>query len=997
VKPAASEIDHILVQGAREHNLKNVDLKIPKKALVVFTGVSGSGKSSMAFDTLYAEGQRRYVESLSSYARQFLGQMEKPRYDHIRGLAPTISIEQKTASKNPRSTVGTITEIYDYLRVLFARAGVQHCHDCGREVGRQSVDEIVASILELPQDTRFSVLAPVVRRRKGEYKELFREAMRDGYTRARVNGEVVSLEEPPALNKNEKHDIALIVDRLKIREGIAPRLTDSVETALRLADGLVIVDVPDEDERLYSERNYCGYSDLNFPDLEPPLFSFNTPQGMCVACNGLGIRKALDPDRVVEDDSLSIDEGAIVPWAASMKRGRGWQYRFVQQATDALGISRKMPWRDLPPDQRKILLYGSKKEITVKWQGRKSSGSWKTTIEGVIPSLERKHLQTESAQMRKYYESFMRTLPCPDCEGSRLRTEARSVRVGNVTLPELVAMTIGEAYERVLDLGLDGNRAAIAEELVKEIRNRLGFLVNVGLEYLTLDRLGPTLSGGESQRIRLAAQVGTELTGVIYILDEPSVGLHQRDNRRLLNTLHHLRDIGNSVVVVEHDQETIEEADWVVDFGPRAGRLGGEIVFSGPPKDLMTDPDSLTGKYLSGRMGIPTPATRRPPKGWLSVLGAKQNNLLDVDARFPTECLVAVTGVSGAGKSSLINGILSPALANHFHNATRAVGKHRAIEGLDQFDKVIDIDQTPIGRTPRSNPVTYTKVFDDIREVFAGTKDARTAGFDKGRFSFNVKGGRCESCAGDGMNRIEMHFLADVFVPCEVCRGKRFNEATLRVKHKGLNISQVLELSCEDALEHFQAYPKIRRVMKTLVDVGLGYIQLGQSSTTLSGGEAQRIKLSRELARRSTGRTLYLLDEPTTGLHFDDVARLLEVLNRLVDQGNSVIVIEHNLDVVRSADWIVDVGPEGGAKGGHVVAEGTPEHVATVQGSWTGRFLARILDGQPTPEAPSGAPTRGKARKGKASASKAVEAKAPRAKADEAKGPPADKGSAASP
>ena len=954
MKNAPSELDHILVTGAREHNLKNVELRIPKKKLVVFTGVFGSGKSSLAFDTLYAEGQRRYVESLSAYARQFLGQMEKPHYDQIRGLAPTISIEQKTASKNPRSTVGTITEIYDYLRVLFARVGVQHCHSCGRQVGRQSVDEIVDSIMKLPEGTKFQVLAPVVRRRKGEYKELFREAMRDGFGRARVDGKVIALEDPPTLVKTEKHDIEIVVDRLKIKEGLQSRLSDSVETALERAEGLVIIEVADQPDQLYSERNYCAWCDLSFPDLEPSLFSFNTPQGMCVACNGLGVRKVMDPERIVEDHTLSLDEGAIVPWAGPMKRKRGWQYRFIKQATEALGVRRDRPWGTLPEEQRQILLYGSTREITVKWEGRKSSGEWKTTIEGVIPGLERKHMQTESGQMRRYYESFMRTLPCPDCGGSRLRAEARAVTVGVKTLPDLVQMTIGEAASSVGELGLDGNAATIATELVKEIRNRLGFLVNVGLEYLTLDRLGPTLSGGESQRIRLAAQVGTELTGVIYILDEPSIGLHQRDNKRLLSTLMHLRDIGNSVVVVEHDQETIENADWVVDFGPRAGVLGGQIVFSGTPANLLLHPTSLTADYLSGRRTISASDTRRPPAGWLTVKNARHNNLQGVDFRLPTGCLVALTGVSGAGKSSLMNGILSPALANHFHDASRAVGRHDSIDGLDAFDKVIDIDQTPIGRTPRSNPATYTKVFDPIRTVFAATKDARAAGFDKSRFSFNVKGGRCEACSGDGQRKIEMHFLADVHVPCEVCRGKRFNDATLRVRHKGLNISEVLDLTCDEALVHFDGYPPIRRVMQTLVDVGLGYITLGQSSTTLSGGEAQRIKLSRELAKRDTGRTLYLLDEPTTGLHFDDVAKLLGVLDRLVDAGNTVVVIEHNLDVVRCADWVVDVGPEGGRGGGLVVAAGTPEQVAAVPESWTGRFLAEMMDAPAPPQRTTG-------------------------------------------
>jgi excinuclease ABC subunit A len=937
------ELDHIHVQGAREHNLKDVDLRIPKKRLVVFTGVSGSGKSSLAFDTLYAEGQRRYVESLSAYARQFLGQMEKPRYEHIRGLAPTISIEQKTASRNPRSTVGTITEIHDYLRVLFARVGVQHCTTCGRPVERQSAAEMVDVITRLPEGTRFQVLAPIARNRKGEYKHLFADALKAGFTRVRVDGTIHELEHPPELGKKEKHDVEIVVDRLVVKEGIAPRLTDSIETALRHGEGLLIVEIPGEGDRLFSEAHACPHCGLSFPDLEPQLFSFNTPVGMCVECNGLGTRKVVDPDRVIPNPDLTIEGGAVAPWAASMERESGWSYRFVDQALQSLEIPRDVPWKDLSEEHRQLVLHGTDAEITVKWQGKRSAGEWKTKFEGVLPSITRRHKSTESGVMREYWEGFMRVLPCPACDGSRLRPEARAVKVGEHTMPSLGRLTIREARDAVWNLGLSGNRATIAAELVKEIGNRLTFLVNVGLDYLSLDRLGPTLSGGESQRIRLAAQVGTELTGVIYILDEPSIGLHQRDNRRLLGTLMHLRDIGNSVIVVEHDQETIEEADWVVDFGPAAGRNGGQVVFEGLAKDLRAA-DTLTGKYLSRRLRIdPGRQPRAAERGWLRVRGARENNLRAIDVDLPVGRLVAITGVSGAGKSSLVNGILSPALANHFHGARNLVGAHDAITGLDAFDKVIDIDQTPIGRTPRSNPATYTKAFDLIRDLFAGLKESQAFGYDKGRFSFNVKGGRCEACQGDGSIQIEMHFLADVYVPCEVCKGRRFNEATLRVKHKGLSIADVLDLSCDDALVHFAQHQGLRRVVQTLVDVGLGYLQLGQSSTTLSGGEAQRIKLSRELARRDSGRTLYLLDEPTTGLHFDDVARLLAVLNRLVDAGNTVVIVEHNLDVVKACDWIVDLGPEGGTGGGRVVAKGTPEDVAAVAESHTGRFLRDMM------------------------------------------------------
>ena len=805
-------------------------------------------------------------------------------------------------------------------------------------MGSQSAAEIVTEIMGLDPGTRFLLLAPVVKHRKGEFRDLFKEALGQGFARARVDGEVIALEDPPTLKKDFKHDIELVIDRLVMKDGLELRLTDSVETALKQGDGEVIVAIPDGEERLLSEkRSCCGVA---YPELEPTLFSFNTPRGMCVECNGLGYSKVMDPSRVVADDRLSLNDGAIVPWASALKRQSGWTWRFIHQACLAFDVDQDTPWGELSEQQRELLLWGTQQEFTVRWQGKRSSGQWKSSFEGVIPSLARKHKQTESSTMRRYYEGFMRDMECPACGGARLRPESRSVFVGEHTLPALTDLSVGEAHEIIETLQLTGARAEIAHELKKEIGNRLRFLVNVGLEYLNLARSGPTLSGGESQRIRLAAQVGTELTGVIYILDEPSIGLHQRDNRRLLGTLEHLRDIGNSVVVVEHDEETIRAADYVVDFGPGAGRLGGEIVFAGTPAALEADEGSLTGAYLSGRRQIPFPEVpRQPGERWLELLGCTHNNLRDIDLRIPTGCMVAITGVSGAGKSSLLNGTLSPALANHYHDARRAVGPHRELLGLEHFDKVIDIDQKPIGRTPRSNPATYTKLFDLIRDVFAQTKESRTLGYEKGRFSFNVKGGRCEACKGDGQIKIEMHFLADVYVPCEVCHAQRFNEATLRVRHRGLNIVEVLDLSCDEALEHFQANPKIRRILQTLVDVGLGYIKLGQSSTTLSGGEAQRIKLSRELAKRATGGTLYLLDEPTTGLHFDDVARLLAVLDRLVDNGNTVVVIEHNLDVIRAADWIIDVGPEGGSGGGEIVVQGPPSVVAAHGDSHTGRFL----------------------------------------------------------
>jgi len=939
------ELDEIQIRGAREHNLRGVDVDVPKKRLVVFTGVSGSGKSSLAFDTLYAEGQRRYVESLSAYARQFLGQMEKPRYDTIRGLTPTISIEQKAASKNPRSTVGTITEIYDYLRVLYARVGVQHCHSCGRGVGRQSAAEIVASLLELPERTRFMILAPLVRNRKGGHRDRLEQALRNGYTRVRIDGELNQLEQVPKLDKKRKHTIEIVLDRLVMKDGITPRLTDSVETALKLGDGVLTVHIVDGPERIYSELLACHDCGLSFPELTPQLFSFNNPLGMCPDCNGLGFRNEMDARLVVPDTTKTLHEGAVVPWQGPLQRREGWNYQILGNVAGQYGFDLDTPWKDLPQEGRDVLMYGSGgEEIEVDWHGKRGNGHFHMDFEGIIPAMTRRLHQTRSEDMRKYYLSFMSTGRCRTCDGARLRPEAAAVKVGPVSLVEITRGTVAEAHRALGELGLEGNRAAIARELVKEIGNRLRFLMDVGLDYLTLDRTGSTLSGGESQRIRLASQVGCELTGVTYVLDEPSIGLHQRDNRRLLATLQRLRDIGNTVVVVEHDRETIEQADWVVDFGPGAGHLGGEAVFVGQPADLVADPGSLTGGYLSGRLEIPVPPTRREPgKRALCVVGARENNLKDLEVHVPLGLLVAVTGVSGAGKSSLINRILSPALHNHFYRAGRQLGDFDRIEGVDYLDKVVDIDQSPIGRTPRSNPATYTKVFDKIRAVFASTRESKVRGYKPGRFSFNVRGGRCETCNGDGYRKIEMHFLADVYVPCEVCRGKRFNEATLEVRYRGLNIADVLNLTVDEALELFANQRGIRRVLQTLSDVGLGYIKLGQPSNTLSGGEAQRVKLSRELAKVATGDTLYLLDEPTTGLHFDDILKLMGVLERLVDAGNTVLVIEHNLDVIKCADHVIDLGPHGGDRGGTLVAEGPPEFVATVPESFTGRYLKEEL------------------------------------------------------
>ena len=939
------ELDHILIKGAREHNLKSIEVAIPKKKLVVMTGVSGSGKSSLAFDTLYAEGQRRYVESLSAYARQFLGQMEKPKYDTIRGLSPTISIEQKTKGSNPRSTVGTITEISDYLRVLFARVGVQHCHRCGRRVQAQTAQQIASELVSAREGSRLVLMAPLLTNRKGEHRELLQEARRSGYLRLRVDGEIVLIEDIEALDKRRKHTVEAVIDRITIRNGIVSRVTESVEQALGVGGGTLIAVGEDGENRVFSEAAACERCGLSFPELTPQAFSFNSPQGMCTDCNCLGTRFEIDCDLVVPDDDLSIDEGAIKPWGTNVLDQNKWSHGFRGQILRQLDVDVDRPWRRLAKKQRDLLLYGAdpERKFRVTWQGKNGKGSLDLGWEGAIPRLMRRFRETSSERAKRWYSQFLADADCSTCGGARLRPESASVQLGGKSIVEISALTVEETRKFFSKLRLTGSAKQIAREVLKEIGSRLDFLSAVGLAYLSLDRAGPSLSGGESQRIRLASQVGSELTGVVYILDEPSIGLHPRDNRKLLDTLERMRDIGNTVVVIEHDEETIRNADHVIDFGPGAGVTGGQVVHAGTPKSLERNRSSLTGAYLAGRMSIAVPDRRRTAAGSIKLAGACENNLAELDVEFPLGVLTVVTGLSGAGKSTLVNDVLYPALARKLHNSTRKAGKHRSLSGSQQLDKVIDIDQRPIGRTPRSNPVTYIKVFDEIRRFFAGLPDARVHGYKPGRFSFNVKGGRCEACEGDGVRKIEMHFLADVYVTCEECEGKRFNEATLRVRYKGHSIADVLELTVREAQELFSAHPRIVGPLALLAQVGLDYLHLGQPSPTLSGGEAQRIKLARELAKRATGRTFYILDEPTTGLHFDDVRKLLAVLNRLVDAGNTVVVIEHNLDVIKTADWIIDLGPKGGPEGGLIVAQGTPEGISRARGSHTGRYLKPML------------------------------------------------------
>jgi excinuclease ABC subunit A len=941
-------IDKLIVRGAREHNLKDVSIELPREALIVFTGLSGSGKSSLAFDTIFAEGQRRYVESLSAYARQFLGQMDKPDVDFIEGLSPAVSIDQKSTNRNPRSTVGTITEVYDYLRLLFARAGRPHCPSCSKPVSRQTPQQIVDQILTMPPTTKFQILAPVVRARKGEFVDLFAELIASGYARARIDGNTIALSDAPKLKKQEKHTIDVVVDRLSAKPESKSRLTDSIETALKLASGIVLLDFVDakgaDKERTFSEHLACHDCNLSFEELEPRSFSFNSPFGACPECTGIGTKLEVDEELIIPDDSISIYEGAIAPWAG----GQSSEYflRLLEALSEDVKFSLNTPWKRLPEKARNAIIYGYEYEIHVKYKNRYGRVRNHTSgFEGVVPFIHRRHGETDSDYSREKYEAYMRETPCSVCQGARLKPEVLAVTVGDLSISQICELSIADCADFLKKISLSARESQIAERVMKEVHARLGFLLDVGLDYLSLARPAATLSGGEAQRIRLATQIGSGLVGVLYVLDEPSIGLHQRDNRRLIDTLTRLRDLGNTLIVVEHDEETIRTADWIVDIGPGAGEHGGKVVVSGDYQSLLDSKESITGAYLSGRKSIEIPSKRRPldPKRKLVVKGAKENNLKDIDVEIPLGVFVSVTGVSGSGKSTLVNDILYSVLANKLNGARIVPGRHRSVSGVDLLDKVVHVDQSPIGRTPRSNPATYTGVFDKVRALFAETTEAKVRGYQQGRFSFNVKGGRCENCSGDGTITIEMNFLPDVYVPCEVCHGARYNRETLEVHYKGKTIADVLNMPIEQAHSFFESVPTIARFLKTLCDVGLGYVRLGQSAPTLSGGEAQRVKLATELQRRSTGRTIYVLDEPTTGLHFEDVNKLLGVLNRLVESGNTVVVIEHNLDVIKSSDWVIDMGPEGGFRGGTVVAEGTPEEISKVSASYTGQFLADIL------------------------------------------------------
>ncbi len=935
--------EHIVIKGAREHNLKNIDVKIPRDKFVVITGLSGSGKSSLAFDTIYAEGQRRYVESLSAYARQFLGLMEKPDVDFIEGLSPAISIEQKSASRNPRSTVGTVTEIYDYLRLLYARIGIPYCYQCGKRIERQTTQQIVDNILSWPEDTRLMILAPLVRGRKGEYREVFREVRREGFLRVRIDGKIYEVEHTPVLDKNKKHNIEVVIDRLSLNPTVKDRLTESVELALKIGSGLLVVVINSENEQIFSEKLACTDCGISYEELEPRMFSFNSPYGACPTCDGLGTLMEIDPALVVPDETKTLSQGAIVP-LGEQPRG-GWYSAILKGLARKYNFDFVTPFKKLPQEAKNALLYGSDgTKLSINLKSDRIDGEYHTPFEGVIPNLRRRYKQTTSTGIRMWIQQFMSYRLCPQCQGARLKPESLAIKIGGFAINQLSAMSITKLREFFVNLELNPTEQQIAHQILKEIHTRLNFLINVGVEYLTLDRMTHTLSGGEAQRIRLATQIGSQLMGVLYILDEPSIGLHQRDNRRLIETLLHLRDNGNTVIVVEHDREMIESADYIIDLGPGAGATGGNVVFAGTPAEIKNEPRSLTGQYLSGAKTIPIPRNRRPGNAkQISLYGATGNNLKNIDVCFPLNKFICITGVSGSGKSTLINETLFPILHRNFYGSQKVPLKYTDVQGLEYIDKVIAIDQSPIGRTPRSNPATYTGTFTHIRDLFANLKESKIRGYTAGRFSFNVRGGRCEVCGGDGIKKIEMHFLPDVYVLCEECKGLRYNRDTLEVKYKGKSIADVLNMSVSEAFEFFRNIPSINKKLQTLIDVGLGYIKLGQQATTLSGGEAQRVKLSTELSKASTGKTLYILDEPTTGLHFDDIKMLLNVLNRLVDQGNTVIVIEHNLDVIKTADYIIDLGPEGGDNGGYIVCEGTPEEVSAHPASQTGKFLAKIL------------------------------------------------------